>query len=231
MKYTRQDILNQCQKAIANINTFYRNDIINYRGKTSDTNEYYTEVISQFVCENILEFKTKIPIITRQASYKTDTHTGHFSEKSNRAEEIIAMNLFNQCKSGAVFDFIGDIIDYQIPLKSVKADVAGKIDLFSYDGKTARILELKKADSTETMLRCVLEGYTYMKTADTKKLLFDFELPDDTEIKANPFVFKDSMQYKEMFKQRKWLRQLMKTLDSKAYYIVKKNGKYFVTEE
>lgn len=231
MKYTRQEIFDKCQEAIADVKTFYQNDIVNYRGKTSDTKEYYTENISQFVCENIKTFQTKIPTITRQTSYKTTSHVGHFSEKSNREEEMIAMKMFNQCKSGEIFDSIGKIIDYQIPLKSVKTDVAGKIDLLSYTGKTVRILELKKADSTETMLRCVLESYTYMKTVDQKKLLSDFGLFDNIEIKASPLVFKDGMQYKEMLEERKWLQQLMKLLDSKAYYIVEENGKYFVTEE
>ena len=119
----------------------------------------------------------------------------------------------------------------QIPLKSERKDMAGKIDLLSYDGDILRILELKKPDSMETMLRCVLEGYTYKKTFDSRKLLSDFNLPNDTRIKSSPFVFRDGIQYKEMQQNRKWLKQLMGLLDSVPFYIVDNNGLYTVKED
>lgn len=86
---------------------------------------------------------------------------------------------------GKVFDVIGKIIDYQTPLKDIQTDKAGKIDLLAYNEneKTLRILELKKLDSKETMLRCVLEAYTYLKIVDKAKLLKDFGLPKNTKLK------------------------------------------------
>lgn len=80
------------------------------------------------------------------------------------------------------------------------------------------------------MLRCVLEGYTYWKTAYKTKLLHDFELPSETVVKACPFVFKDGKQYTEMKGDRPHLKKLMALLDSKPYYI---NGtdNYIVTED
>lgn len=126
---------------------------------------------------------------------------------------------------------IGSIIDYQTPLKAKRNDVAGKIDLLSYDGTYLRILELKKLDNTETMLRCVLEAYTYMEIVNKSELLKSFELPETTFVKASPFVFKNSIQYFEMQEERKWLKYLMRLLDSKPFYIVEKDGKYYVVED
>ena len=140
------------------------------------------------------------------------------------------MEMFEQSLNGCVYDFIGKIIDYQTPLKNKRTDVAGKIDLLSYDGKTLYVLELKKPDSKESMLRCVLEGFTYMKTADNKKLLKDFMLPSDTIIKASPFVFKDMIQHKQMREVRPHLFKLMTLLDSKPFYITKENNIYKVEE-
>ena len=115
-------------------------------------------------------------------------------------------------KKGEAFDIIGKIIDYQTPLKNVQTDDAGKIDLLAYNKNTKilRILELKKLDSDETMLRCVLEAYTYLKIVDRDKLLKDFELPKDTTVKACPFVFFEGEQYKEIQEDRKYLKELMK---------------------
>lgn len=228
--YKKQEIISKCELAIKQIETFYQADFINYRGETIDTREFYSEVVSEFICHNIELFKNTIPSITRESSYKTTTHNGEYSENSNREEEITAMKIFNQSKNGHPYEFIGKILDYQIPLKSKESDVAGKIDLLSYDDKqkVLRILELKKKDSVETMLRCVIEGYTYLKTVNIEKLLHDFDLPNDTKVKASPFVFKYGVQYKEMLENRKQLKSLMTLLDSEPFYITEDNGLYVV---
>ena len=231
MDYSYQEVIEKCHTAFLDIKTFYQSDVVNYRGKTSDTKEYYSEVVSKFVLDNIEVFRTGIPVITREKSYKTEGHTGDFRKVSNRVEEIAAIKMFNQSKSGHKYEFIGKIIDYQTPLKSKRKDVAGKIDLLSYDGYILRVLELKKPDSVETMLRCVLEGYTYMMTVDSKKMLSDWEMPSGTLMKASPFVFKNGIQYQEMKEERKWLKELMCELDSVPFYFVEENERYYVTED
>lgn len=244
MGYTYDAIIKKCQTAFKDIKTFYQDDVVNYRGKTSDTGEYYTEVVARFVLDNIEAFKTGIPMITRKKPYISPTRNGEFSKESNRVEEIIAMKLFNKSKQGHEYSFIGKIIDYQTPLKSKRGDAAGKIDLLSYDGDVLRILELKKPDSVETMLRCVLEGYTYMMTVDRAKLLGEWSMSSnrakllgewsissDTVIKSSPFVFRNGLQYQEMQEERNWLKQLMSELDSVPFYIVEENDNYYVTED
>lgn len=229
MGYTQDEIIERCREAMTDIGNFYKQDFINYRGVTTDTKRLYTEVIAEFIIEHIDDFNTKIPQITRTSAYKTETHKGEFDPKSNRVEEIIAMKMFNQCKSGSLAH-IGTIIDYQTPLKNERSDDAGKIDLLSDDGKGLIILELKKPDSDETMLRCVLEGYTYLKTVNKAKLLTDFGKPADYGLSASPFVFKDGEQQREMQGDCPALRKLMNLLDSKPCYISEVNGEYSVEE-
>ncbi len=230
MGYSKNEIIKKCLAAFGDIKTFYKQPFINYNGRTNDTNEYYTEVVAQFLCDNIAEFIGGIPQITRKATYKTSGHDGVFDEDTPREEEKIAMEMFVQSKSGLPYNRIGNIIDYQTPLKNKQSDVAGKIDLLSYDGSTLYILELKKPDSEESMLRCVLEGFTYMQTVNKEKLLEDFALPRNTIIKASPFVFKDRLQHKQMSEKRLHLFELMQLLDSKPYYINKENSLYIVEE-
>ncbi|MGN1341004.1 MAG: hypothetical protein ACI4WS_11990 [Oscillospiraceae bacterium] len=227
MGYTRNDILEQCKTAFQSISTFYKQPFINYRGKTDDTDEYFTEAIAEFLCERISEFTNRIDTITRKSTYKTPGHDGIIKDlDSGREEEIIAMKMYDK-----QYDYIGKMIDYQTPLKNKRSDEAGKIDLLAYDGATLRILELKKPDSVETMLRCVLEGYTYFRTVDKAKLLADFKLPNDTIVKACPFVFSNGEQHNELREERRHLKRLMDLLDSKPYFISEINGKYYVTEE
>lgn len=143
MGYTRSEIRAQCEKAFVNKNTFYKKGFINFRGKTTDTKEYYTEVVAEFLCEHLSEYMNGIECISRKSSYKTKGHDGVYDPGSNREEEKIAMQIFTQSKNHGAFDLIGMIEDYQTPLKSTVGDEAGKIDLLSFDGRVMRILELR----------------------------------------------------------------------------------------
>jgi hypothetical protein len=231
-KYSKNEILEEIQ----DMGNFYKRKVVNYRGTTSDSKEYYTEVVAEWILKNIYLFDYIKPI-TREKSYKVDTHDGIIKNKgSKREEEKIAMKLFDLSQNqGKVFEIIGKIIDYQTPLKDIQTDKAGKIDLLAYNEskKTLRILELKKPDSEETMLRCVLEAYTYLKVVDKAKLLKDFGLPKDTEIKACPFVFYGKEQYREMQAikdDRENLGKLIEKLGIEVIYLKEENGEYSVVK-
>jgi len=228
-KYSKEEIIKKLEVAKSEMGQFYSEDFLNYISETSDKEGDYTEIIAGWLLDNI-ELFNEIKLITREKSYKVKTHDGIIkNEESKREEEKIAMKLFDSSKNrGKVFDIIGKIIDYQTPLKNVRGDKAGKIDLLAYNEneKTLRILELKRADSKETMLRCVLEAYTYLKIADKAKLLKDFGLPEDTIVKACPFVFFDGAQYKEIQEDRKYLKELMKNLDVEPIYLKGEGGEY-----
>lgn len=217
--YKKDEIINKLEN-LKDISTLYKEDFINYRGDTIDTKEKYTEVIAEWLIKNFNLFDN-IKKITRQSSYKVDTHDGkHNNQNSNRLEEIMAIEIFNQ----GSLNILGKVLDYQTPLKNERDDKAGKIDIVSYnkDIKTVYLLELKKEDNEETMLRCVLEIFTYSKTLDKDKLLEDFNLPKDTKIKASPLVFFNGSQHKEMVDDNnKFLKQLMDKLDIEPFYIIK----------
>ena len=231
--YSKDEIIKMMEEAKSDMKNFYKKEFVNYSGETSDTKEYYTEIIAEWLLDNFYLFDT-IKMISRESSYNVKTHDGKIKdEKSNREEEKIAMELFDYSQNkGVTFDIIGKIIDYQTPLKNVRGDKAGKIDLLAYNEnenpKTLRILELKRPDSKETMLRCVLEAYTYLKVVDKDKLLKDFGLPENTVIKACPFVFYDGKQHKEMQQNRENLGQLIKELGIEVIYLKEENGEYSV---
>ncbi|EKA94275.1 hypothetical protein [Fusobacterium periodonticum] len=233
--YSKDEIIKKLEVAKSEMWKFYSQDFVNYRGKTSDKErDYYTEIIAKWLLDNI-ELFNDIKMISRENSYKVDSHDGKNKDNdSNREEEKIAMKLFDSSQNqGKVFDIIGKIIDYQTPLKDIQTDKAGKIDLLAYneEEKILRILELKRPDSKETMLRCVLEAYTYLKIVDKAKLLKDFGLPENTKIKACPFVFYGKEQYKEMQKNKENLGELIKKLDIEIIYLKEENGEYSVIEK
>lgn len=225
MVYSKPVLLEMIIKATENMPSFYKQDFVNYCGKTNDTGEYYTEVVAQYLCDH-QELFDKIPIITRIKSYYTTSHNGEYNT-TNRAEEHAAMDMFRQSKNeGMIFDKIGSIIDYQTPLKNVRSDIAGKIDLLAFDHQTniVRVLELKRAQhgrkKEETMLRCVLESYTYLKMLNKDKCKSDFGLQMNVVFKASPLLFVDGLQEREYEDVgRIHLHSLMKRLDCTPYFI------------
>lgn len=221
--YTQETFLNKIEQAAQDISFFYQQDFVNYRGRTGDTSELYTELAAQWCIDHFSLFD-KITQITREAPYRNETRDGNpANPNSNRTEELIAMALYRQ----RTLPIAGKVLDYQTPLKNKRSDRAGKIDLLAYDGKILRLLELKEPDSQETLLRCILEGFTYLKTVNQKKLLENLELPVDTRVTACPLVFKGSQQYQEMQEDRPCLKQLAELLDSHPLYLSQlENGKY-----
>ena len=232
-KYSKEEIIKKLEESKSEMGQFYSENFLNYISETSDKEGDYTEIIAGWLLDNI-ELFDDIEMISRKSNYKVKTHDGVIkNEGSKREEEKIAMKLFELSQNqGKVFDIIGKIVDYQTPLKDIQTDKAGKIDLLAYneEEKILRILELKRPDSKETMLRCVLEAYTYLKVVDKDKLLKDFGLPEDTEIKACAFVFYDGKQRKEMKDDREKLEELIEKLDIEVIYLKEENGEYSVVK-
>ena len=223
--YTKAQIIAELE-SFKDISDLYNNKDFIKREKYTDAKEKYTEVVSEWLLNNI-DLLYKIQKITRQSSYKVETHDGKYTPRPNQSEEMIAMDIFRQ----GSLNILGKVLDYQTPLKNVRGDDAGKIDIVSYnrDIKTVYLLELKREDNEETMLRCVLEIFTYLKILDGEKFLFDFGLPKDTKIKASPLVFLNGSQHKEMVEgDNKFLKQLMDKLDIEPFYIVKNSNYYAI---
>ena len=182
--------LTEVQKFAAN---FYKAPIINYKGhvtgKSKVNNTRYSEVIADTLVSKGY-IKTWLEL---QPLRPNHFDTGHnHSENvdmnklqiSNRKEEILAKLLFYQRE---VKD-LGYIFDYQTPLKKVRSNSYGKIDLLGYNSKDKcySIIELKyrPSGSDETILRCVLEAYTYYKLFDLNQIESAQDHNGITELRA-----------------------------------------------
>lgn len=219
--YSRQDIIKFCEEASKDMKSFYNAPFIKYYGETKEK-EPYTEIVAQWLLEHFKLFEN-ISVVNREKSYRVKGHDGNTVRITNRKEEITAKQLFSFSSIDDPLYGIGKIIDYQVPLKNKQNDKGvGTIDLLSCNDeeKCVYILEYKKEDSTETMLRCVLEAYTYFCTVSKDKLLNDFEIDNSYTLKASPLVYHLGLQYKEYKdNNRDYLHELMKKLGSKPFFI------------
>lgn len=163
---------------------FYKAPIVNYKGYVKgaiqeDKNRYSEVISSTLLSKNLLKaWKELTPVRANHFDTK-HTHSESVDMKqlqgTNRKEEILAKLLFYQCK----VDGLGYIFDYQTPLKATRNDSYGKIDLlgFNQDDKCYSVIELKyrPSGSEETLLRCILEAYTYYKLLDLKQIKSDVD--------------------------------------------------------
>lgn len=216
-KYSKTDILEKVKEALEPVN-LYAKSFVNYRGEASDTGERYSEILSEYLLQNLTLLERSIPSITRASSYNIESHdgnatTGLSAEESSHKEEHIALGMYNKS-----FDFIGEILNYQIPLKNKQTDKVGKIDLLSFDDNNLHILELKKPDNTEdTLLRCVLEVYTYWETVDKNKLNEDYRFQNKS-VRKGILIWETCQAYKDFFELPK-TKELTQKLDVDVYVL------------
>lgn len=237
--YTKDQIIAMC-KGVKDVELFYQQKFINYRGPKSKNKERYTEIIACWVI-NHFEMFEQIGTICRESSYYSKIRDGRTNNPDANSEKQIAIRMYKQ--EGGI-PGLGTIIDYQTPLKNKKSDKVGEIDLLAFDEKNGvlRLLELKVPNSKETMLRCVLEAYTYLRLVNKEKLIHNFNtakslnIPRDIPIIACPFVFRrnskgeNGAQYQEMQEHRPMLKKLMKLLKVRPMIIEENKPPYSAYE-
>ncbi|MDR1438762.1 MAG: hypothetical protein LBJ10_01725 [Clostridiales bacterium] len=217
IKYTEDQIREKARDALKAPETLYKQGFVN------DTTPDYTEIAAQAILDGI-EHLENIKAITRSNTYNVPhigkSTTGRTSEESNQREKHIAMGMLH-----ATYDHIGEILNYEVPLKDKRADLAGKIDLFAWDeaSQSLSVLELKSPSCKETLLRAVLEVFTYWKTADHDKLKADFGKPSTAKLRKGILIFegKASNPHREFMglDDASPIKQLMGKLEVDVYVL------------
>lgn len=217
----------------------YDKKFLNWGGLSKDTKKPYIEILAQCILNNIEGIKNGVwnKHIQRKYYWKKVHNIDSRKTGSNRQEELTAYEIYKQ--NNGNYKCFGKIIDFQTPLvnnyenkkyKDIGKIDIGKIDLLSYDDKNKimRILEFKREDSKETILRCILEAYTYKRFVDyvREKFLIDFEKPLETKIIPAILVYKNS----KILEQRKIesIKKLIKILGIEIFTVYKGENNYII---
>jgi hypothetical protein len=173
MGYKYAETIAEVKAALTSIDTLYQAQCIKWGGKTSDTKEYYSEVMANELLLNLIAF-SKFSKVTRSGTYCREDHCHVAMDlcESNREEEMFAKRI-----TGLRLPEIGIVLDYQVPLKNTSKDIGlGKIDMISFNEETdtLHLIELKYEKNNETLLRAILESYTYYKRIDQNKMKDDY---------------------------------------------------------
>ena len=183
--------------------TFYRCPALNENGAVRAEN-------IKWICDN---FAGLAAIESQNRESYVVKHDGVMPQLcTNRTEEMIAMAIANAVNAGdnPFKDIALTKCEYQVPLK--KDNKTGKgigkgIDLVGVDekSKVAFLMELKKppkfkegvkvaGQKEESVLRCLLEAYTYAKWVDNDAFRRDFGVKN---IAICPVVFNCSRAHQE----------------------------------
>ncbi len=240
-KRTSTETKDALNEAIKDMDTLYNAGCIKWTGNTKvEKSKPYSEVISEELLrlyndkDKLLE---KIKKIDRKKSYccshKNSKQNYNYKSIRDLSEKELAKCLCNKNIRG-----LGYIFDYQIPLKDVRSDNAGEIDLISIsnDGKTIFLIELKHPAADDSLLRCCLEIHTYYQQLNREKFIKDIKeayskclektnqkiakkLEDfKGDIKKAIFIFEGTFAAKmEKAKEYRKTRKLMNTLGIKTF--------------
>lgn len=213
IKKTLLETIKELEYELKDTKNLYDSNCIKWTDKTLDTREYYTEVIARELLKpEKLVLLEKIKQINRP-NYSVESHDGQHNGDTNRAEEIFAMRL-----KGKKLEKLGFVVEYQVPLKEKRLDDAGKIDLVTSANKSAYIVELKYTGNKETLLRAILEIWTYYRQLNKANFLDSFEVlkQNETEdIKRAVLLRAGCTAYEETkeLTSRPALKRLVKALD------------------
>lgn len=239
--YTKERVIYETAIAMQDIGQLYRQPFINWRGETRDDNkQLFTEIIAEELLKSDITKKLNSLSPIKRKDYYVGTHDGNIARQTYRREEILAKRLFNYSREGNDLGELGKIFDYQVPLKSVRDDNAGKIDLVSLNVKasTAWLVELKWQNSKETLLRCALEIATYYQLLDKDIFIKSYKnnlngLETGCIYKA-VLVDEGGLQHEEIKEmkngKRPRLKELVNSLDI-TLFLLKESGPEFTVEK
>ena len=221
--YSKEILLEKINVAVQNMDTFYQQEFLNWAGKTLNDKILYSEVTAAYLLDHP-ELLDQISCVGRESYLVSHTSSPNAEDyQGTRKEEHLA-----QALKGKTLDGLGEIKEYQVPLKrSAKDEGVGKIDLVSLNGSKLYVIELKIDTSKETLLRCAMEVVTYCHQANRKQLMKDYHA---TEIIPAVLVGKEGTQEAELREKPANLIKLLKQLRVEVFFFTKTEKGEYVCE-
>ena len=196
----------------------YKKSAINWNSsiKNSNPRALAIEIAAGWIADRFDAYKNALESnATSRDVYNIKSHDGQSnnSEKSDQYEKHIALEMYNLHKKKNTKGFtvhgyeFGEIVNYEVPLSGKGEngldDCRGDIDLVAVGNnaseKTLSLIELKRSrNNQETILRCILEVYTYAKTIKDITAFKEQFNCQNARLILCPLVFKGTNMYEEL---------------------------------
>ena len=205
-----------------------------YTGETKDTKRNISDLIAEQILklDDNLEnyFNNNIQTINRipRENEKSYSPKGHNLQREKEEALLREKPLDEKWLAKSLllnkYNEIGEIKDYEIPINQENNDGAGEIDLIAYNEETNKIslIELKRKDNPETILRAILEICTYYCQINKQQFKKEYanQTQNETEIWKVVMVFENSYQHRQYEDEfSKNIRKLVEKLNIKIFLI------------
>ena len=124
----------------------------------------------------------------RQARFKVPDHHGQAQVAQTQVLEMTEKRLVRALFNAARLPPLGSMLDYEVPLKTTEAAPHGDIDLLTHDASSLLLIEAKQGGSSESLLKAVLQAYTYSSLVAHVKASFVGCYGMDESVKLTPAV-------------------------------------------
>ena len=142
----------------------------------------YAELIAGLILESMNEIRLESSGL-KQSGFSLDSHRGQAELKS----PITEFNEKRFCR--AMFNArnvppLGNIRDYEVSLKAVRAADHGDIDLIAQNESGLLLIESKQPRSKESILKAILQVFTYTMLVSSVRQSFtsDFGITEKTRL-------------------------------------------------
>lgn len=188
----------------------------------------------EWIAEWIVDSFPYIQLLTngiRSRTFRVSDHRGQIS-LNTKIEQLTEKRLVRAMFNSRLLPVLGKVIDYEIPLKDTDEATHGDIDLLCILPGTCLCVEAKKPKASESILKALLQAYTYTSLVSTKKSLFFSSFQLDPQLQLAPSILtfasaQSGWQLKEISKYPH-LRKLIEMLDNQLVKIEAAAIRFFI---
>lgn len=130
----------------------------------------YSEQVAALILDDYQQMRLNVEGL-RQSNYALTSHRGQCGLQtaiSQFTEKRFVRAMYNLHDAGS----LGKMLDYEVPLKAYRSAPHGDIDLLSLNEASLFIIEVKQHHSRESILKGLLQAYTYARLVQEVKVRF-----------------------------------------------------------
>jgi hypothetical protein len=177
----------------------------------------YTEWVADRIAEKIADIAL-LKDDLRERGFRQPKHAGLAQLKKGTEQKLTEDRIFRAIFNLGQLPLLGNVVDYQVPLKGSKGANHGKIDLLCSTPDAIFCVEAKRPTSSESIVKAILEAFVYTSLVAVRRITFGTEYKIQANLTLTPtvLVFAGASAYRkqlECWGQYPRLSRLIKVLD------------------
>jgi hypothetical protein len=161
--------------------------------------EAYEEWISEWICDESEGIKLHFDGL-RKRSFRIGTHCGQLKRSTDDYDRYNEKRLVRAMFNHKTLPEIGEVIDYEVPLKEAQTSDHGDIDLLCHREDSLLCVEAKAPKSDDSIIKAVLQSFVYTSLVASCRLRFlaDFGISSSARLIPSVLTFSSASSGKQL---------------------------------